>query len=79
MKWIPVNSTTIATIGYDALRRELRIKFRLSGAVYVYFDVSPEEYEAFVGAGSKGQHLNEVFKARGHRYITVHEGGKRTA
>ncbi len=79
MKWIPVNSTTIAASGYDALTRELRIKFRLSGVVYVYFDVPPEEYEEFVAAESKGQYLNEVFKARGHRYISVHEGGKRTA
>ena len=34
--------------------RELEIKFRASGDVYRYFDVSGEEYAAVMAAKSKG-------------------------
>jgi hypothetical protein len=66
-----VDSSSIAAIGYDSERRELEIEFRQSGDVYKYFDVSPEEYQAFMSDESKGQYLNRVFKARQHQYIRV--------
>ena len=47
------------------------IKFRESGKVYLYFDVPPEEHEAFMAAESKGEYLNKVFKPRGYRYVIM--------
>jgi len=68
MKWVEVDSTSIAAIAYDRSKRELGIEFRQSGRVYFYFEVPPEEHEAFMSADSKGGYLNRVFKARGYRY-----------
>jgi KTSC domain len=72
-----VDSTSVASIGYEPVRRELEIEFRESGDVYRYFDVPGEEHAAFMAAGSKGTFLNQVFKLRGYRYVVVSEGKKR--
>ncbi|HEY2496398.1 MAG TPA: 2-C-methyl-D-erythritol 2,4-cyclodiphosphate synthase [Candidatus Angelobacter sp.] len=65
---VPVNSTSIAAIGYDSARQELAIEFRASGDIYLYFEVPAEEYEAFMKEDSKGTYLNKVFKPREYRY-----------
>ncbi len=73
MRRSQVDSTSIASIGYQPFRRELEIEFRASGEVYRYFDVPAEEYAAFMTAASKGTYLNEVFKPREYRYLAVSE------
>lgn len=72
MQWVPVDSTGISQIGYDSAKQELGIEFH-SGKVYLYFDVSAEEHEAFMAAESKGIYLNTVLKSRGYRYIIARE------
>jgi len=49
MKRIPDDSSTIASIGYDADSLELEIEFRQTGDVYLYFDVPAAEYTDFYG------------------------------
>jgi KTSC domain len=71
-----VDSSSIASIGYDARRCALEVEFRQSGDVYQYFDVPSEEHAAFMAAESKGRYLNQVFKPRGYRYVVVKRGGK---
>jgi len=71
-----VDSSSITWIGYDAERRELEIKFRDTGDVYRYFEVSPGEHDAFMAAESKGTYLNHVFKPRGHHYFVLKKGGR---
>ncbi len=71
MERLPVDSTSIATIGYDPELRILELEFRQTGEVYQYFDVPPQEYGAFLQAESKGTHLNQQFKRRGYRYVRV--------
>jgi hypothetical protein len=71
-----VDSSSIASIGYEAPTRELEIEFRESGDVYRYFDVPREEYSAFMAAESKGSYLNQVFKPREYRYVLVAQGRK---
>ena len=71
-----MDSTSIASIGYDPRRRELEIEFRDSGDVYRYFDVFAAEQAEFMAAESKGTYLNQVFKPREHRYIGVKTGGR---
>ena len=73
MQWVPVDSRTIAQIGYDSTKRELGIEYRQTGKVYLYFDVPPEEHEAFMAAESKGIYLNTVFKSREYRYVIVRD------
>jgi len=64
----PVESSVIASMGYDPKWRVLELQFRGSGDISAYFDVPPEEYSAFLQAESKGTYLNDVFKLRGFRY-----------
>jgi len=76
MQWVPVDSTVIAQIGYDSIKREFGIEYRESGDVYLYFDVPPEDHEAFMAAESKGIYLNTVFKLKEYRYTIVKRGQK---
>jgi hypothetical protein len=79
MKWVDVDSTSIAAIGYTQRRRELGIEFRESGEVYFYFEVPTEEYQAFLAAESKGKYLNCVFKPKRYAFSGPHAGRKRAA
>jgi hypothetical protein len=54
MRRTPVESTSIASIGYDPRRRELEIEFRERGDVYRYSDVAAEEHAELPAAESKG-------------------------
>ncbi|HEX9774116.1 MAG TPA: KTSC domain-containing protein [Actinomycetota bacterium] len=63
---VPVDSSSIEAIGYDAARRELHVRF-LNGGVYVYSAVSPETHRALMDAESKGRYLNLEIKP-GHAY-----------
>ena len=76
MRRAPVDSMSIASIGYDPRRRELEIEFRETGDVYRYFGVSAAEHAEFMAAESKGTYLNQVFKARKHHYFAVKEGNR---
>jgi hypothetical protein len=71
MQMVPVKSTSIAAIGYDAHRRWLEIEFRKSGKVYRYFEVPAEEHAAFMEAESKGNYLNRKFRSAGYLYEPV--------
>lgn len=64
-----MDSSCIASMGYDLKQRELEIEFRKSGEIYLYRDVPAEEYSEFVAAESKGTYLNQVFKPKGYCYI----------
>lgn len=72
-----VNSTSIASIGYEPAKRQLEIEFRESGDVYRYFDVPENEHAAFMAADSKGTYLNQMFKLRDYHYIIVRKGRER--
>jgi hypothetical protein len=74
MRRVWVDSSSIASIGYEAARRELEIEFRESGNVYRYFDVPEEEYVAILAADSKGTYFNKVFRERNYRYCLVRRG-----
>jgi hypothetical protein len=67
----PIESSVIASVGYDKTWRVLELEFRQTGEIYDYFEVPPEEYAAFRGAESKGVYLNTVFKSRDYRYSRV--------
>ena len=53
---ISVNSTNVASIGYNADARVLEVEFR-SGRIYRFFDVPAASYHDFLLAGSKGRHF----------------------
>ncbi len=70
MQRLPVDSSSIASIGYAPEQRVLELEFRQSGEVYQYFDVPAEDHTAFLAADSKGTYLNLHFKPRQYRYWT---------
>jgi KTSC domain len=62
-----VDSTSVASIGYQPVRRELDIEFRESGDVYRYFDVPLVKGGVNVGhcGGAKvGQLMGEGIQGR---------------
>jgi hypothetical protein len=56
MKLIPVESSMLLAVGYDAAAKELEAVF-CSGAVWRYCDVPRKVYRELLAAGSKGQYM----------------------
>jgi KTSC domain len=76
MQRVPVESSSIASIGYASQERVLELEFRQSGEVYQYFDVPAEEYTAFLAADSKGTYVNQQLKPLGYRYQRLPSSSK---
>lgn len=66
---IPVESSAVKSIGYDANSRTLQIEYT-DGGVYDYFDVPPEVHAAVFTADSIGTYVNQVVKNK-YRYLKV--------
>ncbi len=58
-----LESTTLATVDYDAQRELLQVEF-IDRAVYQYFGVPAEVHEAFLRAPSKGRFFNSAIRGR---------------
>jgi len=69
MKVTPVESCTLATVGYDEGGELLQLEFR-SRAIYRYFAVPATVYATLLAAVSKGSYVNQAI--RGHyRFVRV--------
>jgi hypothetical protein len=55
----PVDSSSVAAIGYDAEASELYIRFLVSGETYVYRDVPELVWRQLRRSESKGAFVNE--------------------
>lgn len=63
MEMIPVDSSNIAAIGYNAENGTLKIQFN-NGRAYEYYGVPESEFNNLLNAGSKGQYANQnIYKA----------------
>jgi KTSC domain len=62
-KRVPVESSSIASVGYDARQKELDIQFR-SGAVYRYWNVPSEVHAQFLKAPSKGRYFSSQIRGK---------------
>lgn len=58
---LPVTSSQLKSIGYDAETKTLYVEF-LKGIVYRYNEVPEETYDAFVVAESSGKFFGEFIK-----------------
>jgi KTSC domain len=67
-----VESTTLATVGYDKTHKLLLLAFR-SRATYQYFGVPAELHQALLDAPSKGSYFNRFVRGR-FPYSLVHPG-----
>jgi len=57
----PVNSTSIAAIGYDEQTQTLEVEFR-HGGIYQYFDVPARVHQELLAASSIGRYVAEQIK-----------------
>lgn len=65
----PVESSTVADVGYDQATMTLEVGF-LNGTVYQYFDVPETLVQEFMQAPSKGSFLNANIK-HNYRYVKL--------
>jgi hypothetical protein len=57
MRRKPVESSSLASVGYDKATRTLEVEFR-KGRLYRYHEVGAEIYERLMTADSKGRFMN---------------------
>ena len=69
MNRVPVQSSNIVEVGYDARTQTLEIMFR-DGGLYQYFDVPDQIFQELRGAGSPGQYFHGVIKGN-YRYARL--------
>jgi hypothetical protein len=67
MEFVYVDSSNVEQIGYDAEWSELHVIFK-NGSHYVYSEVPPDVWDAFLNAPSKGVFLNTDIKKGGYPY-----------
>ena len=67
MKITPVESSTLASVGYDESGELLQLEFR-SRALYHYFGVPAAVHEALLAATSKGRYFNQAIRSR-YRFV----------
>ena len=70
-----VKSSTITHVGHNPESKELRVRFA-HGGEYLYPNVTGEEYLAFVGAKSIGQHFHAHIRPKEGRKVQSSQGGK---
>jgi len=63
MERTPVESKSVASVGYDAERFELEVEFR-NGRVYRYEQVPIAAYRLLLQAPSIGEYINKIVKPR---------------
>ena len=63
MERTPVESSSVASLGYDEASHELEIEFR-NGRSYRYLLVPPAAYRLLLQAPSIGEYVNRVIKPR---------------
>jgi len=74
MQRIPVESSDIVAIGYDAKDRILEIEFK-EGRVYQYYDVESPIYDRFMKADSYGSYFYAFVNGH-YRYKRIEQNGK---
>jgi len=62
-----VESSNIASVGYDPPSATLEVEFHNSG-IYQYFGVPVHVYEELISAGSKGSYFYVNVKKAGYPY-----------
>jgi hypothetical protein len=63
MRFTAVESTVLATVGYDETRELLHVEF-CGRAIYHYFGVPPLIHQTLLAAPSKGSYFNQAIRGR---------------
>ncbi len=70
MKRIPVDSSNLASVGYEESQQILEVEFT-HGGIYQYFSVSVSVYEGLMQASSHGQYFDQNVKKANYKYKKV--------
>ncbi len=70
MERLPVSSSNLASIGYDANCAVLEVEFN-HGGIYQYSGVPEEIYQGLMNAGSHGTYFDQFVKKAGYSYLKV--------
>ena len=70
MERIPVQSSNLASVGYESGTSTLEIEF-LSGSIYQYFGVPQAVYEDLMNASSKGSYFYHQIRDAGYSYAKI--------
>jgi KTSC domain len=73
MRMRPLNSSAVASAGYDKAARILRLRYT-NGRTYDYFAVPASVYSALLTAESAGEFVNNQIKPR-YEYSEVVQAG----
>jgi KTSC domain len=79
MDRVPVESSVIGEVGYNASYRTLEILFR-NGAIYLYYFVPQDVHDALLAADSKGTYFNKQIKGayEHHRIAEAYDNPSKT-
>jgi hypothetical protein len=79
MNRVPVVSSVIDEVGYNASCRTLEILFK-SGAIYLYYFVPQDVHDALMAADSKGGYFNKQIKGlfEHHQIAVSYDDGSKT-
>ena len=66
---VTVDSTALATIGYDEARETLRVEFCGRG-IYHYFGIPARVHQGLLAAPSKGGYFNQAIRGR-YRFCLI--------
>jgi hypothetical protein len=72
----PVNSSMIASVGYDLEEETLEVEFSANNEVYQYFNVPYGVYHAFMQARSKGNFMKDNIMEK-YDYSKITSGKKK--
>jgi hypothetical protein len=64
MKRLPVNSSALASIGYDPVEKILELEFRDHGGVWQYYSFPPATFKKFARADSLGRFFVKKIKGK---------------
>ena len=70
MNRISVDSSNLASVGYDKANKILEIEFR-NGGVYEYSGVPPQEHTGLMNASSHGEYFDANIKKAGYSFRKV--------
>jgi hypothetical protein len=65
-----VNSSELASIGYDPVSQVLEVEFA-TGGVYQYREVPAGVHSALMNAASHGKYFNQYVKKGGYAFIRI--------
>lgn len=70
MTMVPVVSSNLESVGYDATTQTLRVSF-IGGGIYDYHQVPPHHHQGLMNANSKGEYLDAHIKKGGYRFTKI--------